>query len=65
MGANMSRNNEGPHWPAEKPSASSEQLNDAPPWSPWNFQQKKRDWHEDFYDERPTSTSHGVVKQPV
>jgi hypothetical protein len=57
----MSRNNEKAHSPAEKPSGSSEQLNDAPPWSPWNFQHKKRDWHEDFYDELPT-TSHDGVK---
>jgi hypothetical protein len=27
------------------------QLNDAPRWSPWNFQNTKRDWHRDIYDE--------------
>jgi len=31
------------------------QLNDPPRWSPWNFQNTKRDWHRDFYDETQTS----------
>jgi hypothetical protein len=36
---------------ATKPSDSSEQLDNAPFWSPWNFQTKQRDWHEVIYDE--------------
>jgi hypothetical protein len=35
---------------------------DHPPlWSPWNFQNKKSDWHEAFYDEIPSSKS-GALK---
>jgi hypothetical protein len=59
----MRKQDEGAHWPVEKPNGPSEQLNDAPPWSPWNFLHKKHDWQEDIYDELPTSTSQGASKE--
>jgi hypothetical protein len=59
----MRKHDEGAHWLVEKTSDSSEQLNDAPLWSPWNFQHKRRDWQEDIYDELPTSTSQGASKE--
>jgi hypothetical protein len=31
------------------------QLNDPPRGSPWNFQNTKRDWHRDIYDETRAS----------
>jgi len=31
------------------------QLNDPPRWSPWNFQNTKRDWHRDIYGETHAS----------
>jgi hypothetical protein len=31
------------------------QSNDPPRWSPWNFQNTKRDWHKDIYDEAQAS----------
>jgi hypothetical protein len=36
---------------AQKLGDSSEQLDNPPFWSPWNFQSKQRDWHEIIYDE--------------
>ena len=47
----MSKNTDGGHGTAEKPGDSSERRDNPPLWSPWNFQNKQRDWHEDFYDE--------------
>ena len=41
--------------PARKPGDSSEQLDNPPLWSPWNFQTKQRDWHEIIYDEMHSS----------
>ena len=38
-----------------KAEEANVQLNDPPRWSPWNFQNTKRDWHRDFYDETQTS----------
>ncbi len=32
-------------------SNSSEQMDNPPLWSPWNFLTKRRDWHEVIYDE--------------
>jgi hypothetical protein len=40
---------------AQKPGDSSEQLDNPPLWSPWNFQSKQRDWHEVIYDEMHSS----------
>ena len=37
--------------PEQKPGDSSEQLDNPPLWSPWNFQTKQRDWHQALYDE--------------
>jgi hypothetical protein len=37
--------------PATKPGDSSDQLDNPPFWSPWNFQTNQRDWHEIIYDE--------------
>jgi hypothetical protein len=39
------------HDPAIKPDDSSDQLDNPPFSSPWNFQTKQRDWHEIIYDE--------------
>jgi hypothetical protein len=36
----------------QKPSDS---VDHPPLWSPWNFQNKKRDWHDNFYGEIPNS----------
>lgn len=41
---------------AQEPSNSSEQLDNPPLRSPWNFQGKQRDWHEVFYDEMHSSS---------
>jgi len=38
-----------------KAEEANVQLNDPPRWSPWNFQNTKRDWHRDFYDETQAS----------
>lgn len=37
--------------PVKVPDDMSEQSNNPPFWSPWNFQIRGRDWHEIFYDE--------------
>jgi len=37
--------------PEQNPGDLSEQLDNPPFWSPWNFQTKQRDWHEVIYDE--------------
>jgi hypothetical protein len=58
----MSKNMDSARRAAEKPAGSSERLADPPLSSAWNFQNKERDWHEDFYDEIPLSTSRGAVK---
>jgi hypothetical protein len=60
----MSKNDEGA-WRVEKPTDSFGQLNDAPLWSAWNFQHKRRDWHEDIYDELHSRTLLGAAKQPL
>jgi hypothetical protein len=33
---------------AKKPG-ESERLDNPPRWSPWDFQNKQPDWHENFY----------------
>jgi hypothetical protein len=58
----MSRNTDSGRGTAEKSGDSSERLDTPPLWSPWNFQIKKRDWHEDFYDQIHSSESHGAEK---
>jgi hypothetical protein len=58
----MSKNTDDGHGKAEKPGDSSERLDNPPLWSPWNFQNKQRDWHEDFYDEMHSSASHEAEK---
>ncbi len=50
------------HGTAEKLGDSSERLDNPPLWNPWNFQNKQRDWHEDFYDEMRSGASHGAEK---
>jgi hypothetical protein len=47
--------------PARKLGESSEQLDNAPFRSPWNFQTKQRDWHESIYDEmRPSLKNENI-----
>jgi hypothetical protein len=58
----MSKNMDTGHGTAGKPGYSSERLDNPPLWSPWNFQTKQRDWHEDFFDEMSSSASHGEEK---
>jgi len=58
----MSKNTDSTHETAEKLGNSSERLDNPPLWSPWNFQNKQRDWHEDFYDEMRSGASHGAEK---
>jgi hypothetical protein len=41
--------------PARKPGDPSEQLDNPPLWSLWNFQTRQRDWHEIIYDEMGSS----------
>jgi hypothetical protein len=47
----MSENRGSAQGPARKPGDSSDQLDNPPLWSSWNFQTKQREWHEVFYDE--------------
>jgi hypothetical protein len=39
-----------------KTGYSSKQLDNPPLWSPWNFQTRRRDWHEVIYDEIRSSS---------
>jgi hypothetical protein len=50
----MSQNMGAAQVTARKPGDSSDQLDNPPFWSPWNFQTKQRDWHEFIYDEMRT-----------
>jgi hypothetical protein len=43
--------------PAQTQGDSPEELDNPPLWSPWNFQTKKRDWHEVVYDEMRSSSA--------
>ena len=58
----MSKNTDGGHGTAKKQGDSSERLDNPPLRSPWNFQNKQRDWHEHFYDEMHSSASHSTEK---
>ena len=58
----MGKNTNSERGAAEEPGHSSERLDNPPLWSPWNFQNKKRDWHEDFYDQIHSSESHDAEK---
>jgi hypothetical protein len=51
----MSQNTGAAQGTARKPGDSSEQLDNPPLWSPWNFQTKQRDWHKAIYDEMRSS----------
>jgi hypothetical protein len=44
-----------PQGAERKPSDVTEQSDNPPLWSPWNFQTERRDWHEIIYDERHSS----------
>jgi hypothetical protein len=58
----MSRNTDSGGGTPEKPGNSSERLDNPPLWSPWNFQNKQRDWHEDFYGETHSSALRSLEK---